>query len=794
MLLFEYGKRQFIEPTALVNHAPNIWRWTNPDIAEASWLLSVFNITGDVDSTNVYFYSGATFDNKFMSTVESYNDLLSTEFSFWWDNTNQVAYLHVYDGTNPHSYDDLYLTRMYGATDGRTRFLNNTLYPTILKNKPTITRSVEPVVYSKLATQSITIDMQNDRICIVGDDNIPVFLHRFDDLSDIVGQITYVKYGSDTATYDQLLTLHKGVIVDYVLSPTSVSLKIDDFRTKNDNEWPTDTYEDIGYDDTEVGEDNATKVIPDGFGFQRQMPALCITQDVDVLLFDDETEAITNPPTSLVLYALTSWGGSGEKTKQNATIAKFPRYRLGKTGEASNVVTTFNATQAVHRYSGYLQYASQAEFTRVEIYGTSGSLGKIDVDFDALTYSTEGSITNVRVKFIQEDGENTIAYFSFEYALHIIGATYIFAIWIDVSGSTDTACYAAGIKVTTDRYPLFKVARTLTSVDKVYSVKDDIVTELVDIPYVHLGDGIVGLHECDAHVGGLMDADLAEICVDGVMRPETNPFDIIKELNEIVLGIPYIASLYDTAICEAEQVKLTAIGLYKDSADTISNIIEEIQNGSVIGFRYDDIDKIYIRVDDPNRDISYIVQNGQIVDLVDLKIQGNLTLYADVVTVQYSNNRRTKETIDFTNEEYKRAVIRRYRYSNPRTFPSLLATEAEAYNKSLVLLEDLSVARQIYPIRIHGLDILSSVDLFLIIKAHMQLSATRTYAGYQRVQVIGLEIDTDYEMVTLTLRQRDYSDVVADIISSPVVLIGDSTIPDAIGNATVPDILGTMEV
>jgi len=1001
MLLFEYGKRQFVEPTALVNDAPDIWRWTNPDLTEASWLFDVFGITGDVDSSNTYFYSGATFDNIIMSTVQSYVDLLATEFSFWWDNTNQIAYFHVWNGINPHSYDDLYLTLMFGATDGATQFLNNTLYPTILKNKPTITRSVEPVTYSKLATQSITIELQNDPICIVNDAGVPTFINRFDDLSDIVGQVTWFKYGADGSAYADLLTLHKGVIVDYELLPTSVSFIIDDFRSKIDTEWPTGTYEDLGYTDSKVGEDNATKVVPDGYGYNRQMPALCVTQDVDILTCDEDTDEILNLPFSLVPYDMTTWSVDGsEITKQNTTRAKFTQYRLGKTGTTANanVTHTVVATSSIHRFSGYIQYASQTGVTRLELYDATGSIARLDIDFALLTYVTVG-LSNIRVKFIQEDDENTIAYFSFEYASFVIGTTYIFAIWIDVPASTDSACYCAGLKVTLPEYVLFKIASMLTEIHKVYYIQDDEPIEILSIPYIDLANGIIGLYECDAHTDGLMDGDIAEICVDGILRTPTedrgivfdgiddyaiipyasilhptdelsisvfaymehwtvvsdtvdlvntqqsggygvfmgiaglvfavwlngawfeitatsplaegwhhfvctydgrytkiyvdnvlsvtgdagadypivystlvpillandpdasgnpsnvnyfdgmlhrltiyssaltltdiaelflertvetgllgtwcvkeddvtlvgalntdvtsklvNPFDIIKDLNYTVLGIPYIDSLYNIAVCEAEKQILAPIGLYKDSTEALSTVIEEIQGGSIIGFRYDDVDKIYIRVDNPNRAVSYWIQNGEIVNLDTLKIQGNLTLYSDVVTVQYNSNKRTNDTIDYTNDEYKRTVLRRYRYSNPKTFSSLLQTELEAYNKSRILLEDLSVARPIYLVKIHGLLILTVLDLYFIVKAHMELSETREYAGYQRVQITGIEVDTDYEMVTFTLRQRDYSNVVADIIGSPVELIGDSTIPEAIGDDTVPDILGTREV
>ena len=39
MLIFEYGKSTSIDPKTLINEAPSIWRWKNPDkIAEGTKL------------------------------------------------------------------------------------------------------------------------------------------------------------------------------------------------------------------------------------------------------------------------------------------------------------------------------------------------------------------------------------------------------------------------------------------------------------------------------------------------------------------------------------------------------------------------------------------------------------------------------------------------------------------------------------------------------------------------------------------------------------------------------------
>ena len=332
-------------------------------------------------------------------------------------------------------------------------------------------------------------------------------------------------------------------------------------------------------------------------------------------------------------------------------------------------------------------------------------------------------------------------------------------------------------------YPKFRVARKLSSPTvHVFYEEDDELIEVTNVVSVDQTNGIVQLHDVDAHEEGLISNGLRKLYCSATLRAETNPFDIITVLNTEVADTPYIDSFYDKPLCESEKLKLANVSLYATSTQKISTVIEQLQSGSTVGFRYDDVDKISIVCDDPNRPIARVIEFEEIIDREDLELESDLTLYADEVTINYGVDRKTSTPYKERNSDYKTSVLLRYNYTNPLTYESLLVTQADARNKSVVLLEDLSVVRDKTSVKVHGLSILSEVDLYSIVRVNLRLTDEREFAGWMRMQVIGIIVDTDYEFVTLQLRQRDYSLAFEEVTGQygETVVVGDSTENDEI--------------
>jgi len=492
-------------------------------------------------------------------------------------------------------------------------------------------------------------------------------------------------------------------------------------------------------------------------------------------------------------YDMSTWSSSSVSiVKTTKQIAKFDMYRVEKTAgiTLAHAYDLFVATATSHKISGYIKvpelYAQLG--VSVDLYsGVGVYIMGIKVDFVAKTYTQAGS-TNLRVKFIG-DGEDSYAYFSYEYTGFVIGNTYILSLFPDNSTTTNNiVAYFAGIKVTDVLYPQFRFCKELTSLTTLYYEKDD---ELHEITEISVSNNIVSIHDVDAHVDGDLTKGLNKIYADIVMRSAANPFEIIKVLNEEVASKGYLTTYYDKTICEAEQVKLADIGFIIDTPTSLRELISNIQSGSTVGFRYDDIDKITIMCDDPNRVLTFDIKKESIINIKSIRVAANTVLYADEATVGHSYNNYKGKYVDYKNSDYKAEVLARYLYEKPYSASSMLQTANDGLNKTKILMEDLSIARSLV-----GIDVPTSAIPATSVVYHLgnvELSyINRTFKGTLRMQLIGILYGTKFDTATLLLRQRDYSTVFKDITGSGLTpfVIGEASTPTVIGEAVTPMVLG----
>ena len=800
MLIFEYTRRREIDPLSLINDAPSLWRWTNPDIGPVvSWLFDVYGVVTEVDSTALMSITSARVDATILSTVYTYADCVVTPSSFYWDNEAQIAYFNL--PQHPFTYTTMDLSALYGASFGRAVVFNGILYPNILLTKPSITSSVEPVVNEKMATQAINVELINDSRWALDADNKPYMYYRFDNTKDLNGQTTYYRYGDDDDAYEDLIILHKGIITNIEKSGTRLHISCDDVRTKKDVEWPTLTFAGAGYTEEQIGEDMLSKIIPDGFGYNENMEMFCVNRDEVIIPVNDDDELDLTDVTNLVPWDVSTWTASNciVKKRDSDMIAKFDSYRIAKTTTdvANGVTHTFIATGARMKLSGYVR-ADEVNVpsgnTVVKLTTVAGTVrAYVSLDISGQSFTSAGTL-NTRVKYnIADDGKVT-AYFSFEYSMFDVGIVHKATIAIDDTLTNESALVVAGIRVAIPSYPQFRVSNKFSDTTelKVYYEKDDEMIEVTNIVDTDIATGVVTIHEVDAHEDGIITNGVHNLYCSANLRAEVNPMDIIKVLNEEASAITYIDSFYDKATCEAEQVKLADVCMYVDSKTKLTTLIEELQNGSTVGFRYDDVDKIYIMCDDPNRAIARVIQFEEITNRAELSLDSDLTLYADEVTINYGVDRKSSAPLKDRNTDYQRAVLLKYSYTNPLTQPSLLRSQTDAHNKGIILLEDLSIVRDVTSISVEGLQILREVGLLSMVMVNLSLSKTRNFAGWQRMQVIGMEVDTDFGFVLLELRQRVYSDAFAEITGSyeETLVLGDRETEIVVGN--VDEVIGAI--
>ena len=792
MILFEYTRRTSISPHSLSNVSPFIWSWHNPWIGIVDWMLGVFNVDYEIDTTRRMMFTNARIGLLTLSTVYSYDDMTQTPNSFWWDSPNQTAYFNL--TLHPHSYSTMDLSALYGATYGKPTVQRGILYPNTLLSKPSVERQVEPVVYTKMATATLDIEMVNDEMWLLDGNNKPYKAWRFDDTKDLNGQTTFLKFLPDGKDYDDAITLHKGVIRNIEKGLTQVRLTCDDIRSMRDSEWPTHTFEKLG--NTDVEEATLTKVVPDGFGKIENMDMVCINRS-EVVYEKDDDGAFILPADQLVSWDMSTWERSSVDTVtrvESDKIGGFASYRVAKSASSYSACLKgpFTANSTTHKVSGYIRCDvanTPAGQTIVAVKKGDGAyVGEIWLYLSTQTFSVGGGAYNVRVKYnVAEDGKVT-AYFSYEVHGLTAGGDYRIFLYPDYTGQDKSAVVCSAFRVSQPTYPTFRVARLFSGDDvQVFYEEDDELIELQNIVGIDKANGTVRIHDVDAHSDGIITNGLRTLYCTATLRPQSNPFDIIVELHSTVDDIPYISSFYDMARCDEEKKKLRPVALYKNSSSKLTQIIEELQAGSTVGFHYDDVDRIYITCDDPNRTPKRKIHKEYVVNKADIVLKSDLTLYADEVTVNWGQDQRAQDPMKYDNTDYKEDVLLTYNYANPLTYESLLITEEDARDKTIVLLEDLSVVRDRTDVQVHGLELLYDLDLYDIINVELE----RPLNGWMRAQIIGLEIDTDFELVTLSLRQRDYSEAFADISGSygEVMVLGEGE--EVIGQDE--EVIGGME-
>jgi hypothetical protein len=178
------------------------------------------------------------------------------------------------------------------------------------------------------------------------------------------------------------------------------------------------------------------------------------------------------------------------------------------------------------------------------------------------------------------------------------------------------------------------------------------------------------------------------------MRDYDNPADIIADLNSRVAGIEYNSSNYNQTEWTTESASLADISIYMDDTKKLYEWIELMQNGSDPGFRYEDRDKITLRIDDPDRTPTVTINPVDIRNS-DIPVEQNAQLYASSAIVKYSKNHRHGHYNQVSNTDYEDDVIREHRIKKIETYETLLTNSTDATAKAARIMADISEIRPI---------------------------------------------------------------------------------------------------
>jgi len=283
--------------------------------------------------------------------------------------------------------------------------------------------------------------------------------------------------------------------------------------------------------------------------------------------------------------------------------------------------------------------------------------------------------------------------------------------------------------------------------------------------------------------------------------------DIIVDLNDRFLGIPYDTSNYDTTEWAIEEVYLQPIAYYVDKVDYIYNAIKDLQALSSVGFKYSMINgKRTIRCDNPNRALAVTVPFIDVFNIEDVVADSNKDNMYNFIQIGYHKSIKEGTSNIKQNREYQEASFRLYRIYTVYDVESGLTSATWAQNRADIQAEDLHLIRTLYEVVLSGTAYLS-IKLYDIIQIELDMydsKATsqkviqcgRTSAdvligtdptdcthviqsveideeykivpikelfGTIRGQVISVMPDYDLELTTVIVRERPVSEVWSDI-------------------------------
>lgn len=738
-----------------------------------------------------------------LAEMDSLVDCQGQEESFYFDAVNQILYIHVTHTENPFA-QTVETGLLFGYCSDKVRYFGNQEYKPILLSIPTITQSADPLQYDIMAFSGGSVVLSNDG--------------EFDTFEKLYGNTIRLKIGKDGDDYADLVTIFSGYIKDYTTTTKDITIDIGDNREKLQIQYPTQVFSTL----TGLAEDSNGQIIPDGYGSVIQVPAYPIeVGDSENILSLDGTDDFVDiggslndsefsisffatPNASQNTYAcimdnnhtgarswviqqngdtLNQYGFAGVIFDLSAGVTQHVVVTMKTTGEKEVYVNG----ELVATGTGSLPY----DGTEHLYFGKWGGGGRFwhgtlrDVKyFDrAITESEVGTLysggavtTNLVHSWPINEGTGTTI--------------------TDTTGSVDGAISGASwIINNTIRYRWATIA---TSITQVYAEQD----MLIPVSYSSFSTGgTFILSQANAYIDGDNTKGLRKVYVTGVMRNLTNPADIIVDLNARLANILYNSTNYNITEWEAEKASLADVSLYMDNSKSLYDWISLLQSGSTWGFRYEDMGKRTLRLDDPDRTQITFDDGATLITPVeirnsDIPINQNAELYATSCIVKYGYNHRTQSYSQVENTDYKDAVLQEHRIEKIITQESLLTSKTDAEAKALRIMQDQSKVRPIITLELEvskyttpriydiiqaevslltresripsvwsyvlgDMDILGD-DFGLIGEVHKLTrteaytkNGSRLYFGELKGQIIGIEPRTDTDSIILRIRERD---------------------------------------
>lgn len=244
--------------SGFANVEPFIYEIRPGGVTYASWWVDVFGLP---DYSRDYSIVIQTFIRDltiFYQETDSYANLLLTQGSFFWDNLEQILYIHF-----EHNYEGWNATYQYGSfwgfSDNDVVYLDNIQYSPNLLSSPSFSQSQDIVNYEKPSFMSGSVVLSNGEILTNGK---PTGINDSFISSNVYNNDVWIYYYPDemldefgNGSRDDLVRLGAFYIEDYETTLQKITFFLQDKRKAQDvdildevftiSEYPNiDTYED----------------------------------------------------------------------------------------------------------------------------------------------------------------------------------------------------------------------------------------------------------------------------------------------------------------------------------------------------------------------------------------------------------------------------------------------------------------------------------------------------------------------------------------------------------------------
>jgi hypothetical protein len=294
MIIAEIGKWNTI--TNLTNEYPFVFSVIPDHHTTATYWISTF-LAEDETSTNVLYIEGVSNSFQFRyAGVSSLASCISDEGSYYWDNDNQILYIHFLHSEDPYSGDYSYQT-FYGFSQDDTIYIDDQEFLPLIKSVPSLRQSADLENYNlqNKNNGSIILNNAGGDLDFLIDSNLygnSVFISYIDEtditydkkvvfagylVSELgqrfiaedgnykIAQKTIDDFTKKYITRSNLQRLLAFYIDDYDTGASEAIIRLEDQRSESDVNICTDLF---SVDDYEYIEDKYIgKVIPIVFGY-----------------------------------------------------------------------------------------------------------------------------------------------------------------------------------------------------------------------------------------------------------------------------------------------------------------------------------------------------------------------------------------------------------------------------------------------------------------------------------------------------------------------------------------------